>query len=114
MPIDGVVRGLWLQAAVDKDAEGRSRSTGSPMRSASWRHSGDKLRCKEVWVVGANRYGNPDEDVPADFESQRTPYYRREPAARSGITMVISLLLVALRIVIRFEQQVQLVIRGSL
>ena len=27
-------------------------------------------------MVGANRYRNPDDDVPADFESQRTPYYQ--------------------------------------
>ena len=36
----------------------------------------DKLRCKEVWVVGANRYRNPDDDLPADFEAQRAPYYQ--------------------------------------
>ena len=36
----------------------------------------EKLRCKEIWVVGANRYRNPDEDLPADFEAQRTPYYQ--------------------------------------
>jgi len=27
-------------------------------------------------VVGANRYRNPDDDVPADFEARRTPYYQ--------------------------------------
>jgi TnpA family transposase len=27
-------------------------------------------------VAGANRYRNPDEDLPADFEAQRTPYYQ--------------------------------------
>ena len=31
----------------------------------------DKLRCKEIWVVGANRYRNPDEDLPTDFEERR-------------------------------------------
>jgi hypothetical protein len=35
----------------------------------------EKIRCKEIWVVGANRYRNPDEDLPADFEEQRIPYY---------------------------------------
>ena len=35
----------------------------------------DRLRCKEIWVVGANRYRNPDEDLPADFEVQREQYY---------------------------------------
>jgi hypothetical protein len=35
----------------------------------------EQLRCKEIWVVGANRYRNPDEDLPTDFEALRTPYY---------------------------------------
>jgi len=35
----------------------------------------ERLRCKEIWVVGANRYRNPDEDLPANFEAQRKDYY---------------------------------------
>ena len=27
-------------------------------------------------MAGANRYRNPDEDLPADFEAQRIPYYQ--------------------------------------
>jgi len=36
----------------------------------------ERLRCKEIWVVGANRYRNPDEDLPADFERSRERYYQ--------------------------------------
>jgi TnpA family transposase len=36
----------------------------------------EQLRCKEIWVVGANRYRNPDEDLPADFEAQRSAHYQ--------------------------------------
>ncbi|MEM9541181.1 MAG: Tn3 family transposase [Cyanobacteria bacterium P01_E01_bin.42] len=36
----------------------------------------DGLRCKEIWVVGANRYRNPEEDLPTDFEQQRAIYYQ--------------------------------------
>jgi hypothetical protein len=35
----------------------------------------DRLRCKEIWVVGADRYRNPDEDLPSDFETKREPFY---------------------------------------
>jgi hypothetical protein len=35
----------------------------------------DRLRCKEIWVVGANRYRNPDDDLPTDLEVQRDQYY---------------------------------------
>ena len=35
----------------------------------------EKLRCKEVYVEGASRYRNPDEDLPADYDAKRTEYY---------------------------------------
>lgn len=35
----------------------------------------ERLLSKEVWVVGADRYRNPDEDLPADFAHRRAPYY---------------------------------------
>lgn len=34
------------------------------------------LRCKEIWVVGADRYRNPEQDLPGDFDAQRTVYYQ--------------------------------------
>ena len=35
----------------------------------------EQLRCKEIWVVGADRWRNPDEDLPADFEQRRAEHY---------------------------------------
>jgi hypothetical protein len=35
----------------------------------------DQLRCKEIWVEGADRWRNPDEDLPQDFEQRRTDHY---------------------------------------
>jgi TnpA family transposase len=39
------------------------------------------LRCREIWVEGANRFRNPDQDLPADFEAARGTYYEtlRQP-----------------------------------
>ena len=37
----------------------------------------ERLRCKEIWVEGANRYRNPDADVPQDFAEKRTSYYQQ-------------------------------------
>jgi hypothetical protein len=31
----------------------------------------ERLRCKEIWVVGADRWRNPDEDLTHDFEAHR-------------------------------------------
>ncbi|MCO6180861.1 Tn3 family transposase [Ciceribacter sp. RN22] len=36
----------------------------------------ERLRCKEIWVPGSDRYRNPDEDLPQDFEERRSEYYR--------------------------------------
>jgi TnpA family transposase len=75
VPIDGIVPGLWREAVVEKDAKGRQRINRITYEICVLEALRDKLRCKEVWVVGANRYRNPDEDLPADFEIQRIPYY---------------------------------------
>jgi TnpA family transposase len=36
-----------------------------------------RLRCKEIWVDGADRYRSPEEDVPKDFSLNRDFYYDR-------------------------------------
>jgi TnpA family transposase len=33
-----------------------------------------QLKCKNIWVDGAHRYRNPDEDLPQDFTSKRKEY----------------------------------------
>jgi TnpA family transposase len=76
VPLDSVARGLWREAVVEKDAEGRSRVNRITYEICALEALRDKLRCKEIWVVGADRYRNPDDDLPADFESQRTWYYQ--------------------------------------
>src|SRR5216683_2294433 len=36
----------------------------------------ERLRCKEIWVPGAQRYRNPEEDLPTDFPEARDTYYQ--------------------------------------
>jgi hypothetical protein len=76
VPIDDIVRGLWRDAVVEKDDKGRQRINRITYEICVLEALREKLRCKEVWVVSANRYRNPDEDLPADFEAHRTPYYQ--------------------------------------
>ena len=76
VPLEGVVRGLWREAVVEKDASGRDRINRITYEIAVLEALRDGLRCKEIWVVGANRYRNPDEDLPADFEANRDDYYQ--------------------------------------
>jgi hypothetical protein len=70
------VRGLWREAVIEKDAQGRERVNRITYEICVLEALREQLRCKEIWVAGADRYRNPDQDLPADFEAQRTPYYR--------------------------------------
>ncbi len=74
VPLD-FVRGLWRDAVVEIDANGRERVNRITYEICVLEALREQLRCKEIWVVGADRYRNPDEDVPADFEAQREVYY---------------------------------------
>ena len=76
VPLDGVVRGLWREAVMETDAAGRDRVNRVTYEIAVLEALRERLRCKEIWVVGANRYRNPDDDLPADFEQNREDYYR--------------------------------------
>jgi len=74
--LEGVVRGLWREAVVEKDASGQERINRITYEIAVLEALREQLRCKEIWVVGANRYRNPDEDLPTDFETNREDYYQ--------------------------------------
>ena len=75
VPIEGVVRPLWRDAVVDTDAQGRPRVDRITYEICALEALREQLRCKEVWVAGADRYRDPDEDVPADFAARRDEHY---------------------------------------
>ena len=75
VPLDGVVRGLWREAAVETDGNGQRRINRITYEIAVLEALRERLRSREIWVVGANRYRNPDEDLPADFERHRDQWY---------------------------------------
>lgn len=76
VPIDGIVRGLWRDAVLETDAQGRQRVNRITYEICVLEALRAQLRCKEIWVVGADRYRNPDDDLPSDFESRRPAYYQ--------------------------------------
>ena len=75
VPIEGVVRPGMKDAVIERDDAGRDRVNRINYEIVALQSLRDKLRCKEIWVVGANRYRNPDEDLPADFEKRREENY---------------------------------------
>lgn len=76
VPIEGVLKSGWREILLEKDPEGNERINRINYEISVLQALRERLRCKEIWVVGANRYRNPDEDLPADFELQRSAYYQ--------------------------------------
>jgi TnpA family transposase len=76
VPLDGVVRGIWRDGVVEKDTTGRVRINRVTYEVAVLEALRERLGCKEIWVVGADRYRNPDDDLPADFEANREACYK--------------------------------------
>ena len=35
----------------------------------------ERVRAREIWVEGADRFRNADEDLPADLDERRATYY---------------------------------------
>jgi TnpA family transposase len=71
VPIEGVIPPKWRAAIIGKD--GRINRISYELCVLSQLR--DRIRAKEIWVVGANRYRNPDDDLPGDFEARREAYY---------------------------------------
>lgn len=74
VPLDGVVNGFWRDIVVEEDPQGRPRVNRITYEIAALEALREQLRSKEIWIVGANRFRNP-EDLPCDFEAQRAAYY---------------------------------------
>ncbi|MCA1701248.1 MAG: DUF4158 domain-containing protein, partial [Actinobacteria bacterium] len=74
-PIKSVVREDWRELVLQADSRGRERVVRSAYEIAVFEALRERLRCKEIWVHGADRWRNPDEDLPADFEARRAEHY---------------------------------------
>jgi TnpA family transposase len=75
VPLDGVVPPAWYSLVVASGADATQRVNRIAYELCFLESLREKLKCREVWVVGAHRYGNPDEDLPRDFEVHRQEYY---------------------------------------
>ncbi len=75
VPLEGVVPPSWYDLVVHKTKRGQVHINCISYELCVLRGLREKVRCKEVWVTGANRYRNPDEDLPQDFSAKRPHYY---------------------------------------
>ncbi|GGP09672.1 Tn3 family transposase [Nonomuraea glycinis] len=77
VPIKGVVPDGWLEAVVDENGI-IERASYELCVIVSLK---DALRRREIYVAGARRWRNPEEDLPTDFEDNRDVHYEelRQP-----------------------------------
>jgi TnpA family transposase len=76
IPTHAGVDADWRALAYKQDGRGRERVVRQIYEIATFQALRDQLRCKEIWVVGADRWRNPDEDLPQDFEQRRGEHYK--------------------------------------
>ena len=75
VPVDGVIPRDLAELLYKTDKRGRRRVQRTVYECGMFQTLRDKLRCKEIWVVGADKWRNPDEDLPADFDQRRAENY---------------------------------------
>ncbi|WP_069791309.1 Tn3 family transposase (plasmid) [Cyanobacterium sp. IPPAS B-1200] len=76
IPIESVLKSGWKDIVIEKTDDGKERINRINYEITVLQALRERLTCKEIWVVGAQRYRNPDEDLPTDFELNRQIYYQ--------------------------------------
>jgi len=86
IPVDSVIPSHWRSAVLEMD-EG-TQAVGDSSKDSSYKVNRmnyeiavleelrRQLRCKLIWIEGAYRYRNPDEDSPKDFDDRQDHYYK--------------------------------------
>src|SRR5512135_320392 len=75
IPIEDIVRAGWEDGVIETREDGSKRVNRFAYELCVLQALRERLRCKEIWVVGADRYRNPEEDLPKDFDEKRQTYY---------------------------------------
>jgi hypothetical protein len=75
VPLEGVVPKKWRHIVIDIAKDGAERVNRIDYEVCVLRALRKRLRTKEIWVEGADRYRDPEQDLPADFDEKRDTYY---------------------------------------
>jgi TnpA family transposase len=76
IPLDGVVPGTWRAAVVKQDEKSKTEHVNRiNYELCVLQTLRNTVRTKEVWLKHANRFRDPDDDLPKDFERKRQGYY---------------------------------------
>ncbi|CAI7974471.1 hypothetical protein FRAHR75_1390012 [Frankia sp. Hr75.2] len=77
VPVEGIVPAELVDLLYRADSRKRQRILRSVYECGVFQALREKLRCKEIWVLGADRWRNPDDDLPKDFEANRAENYAK-------------------------------------
>lgn len=75
LPINGVIKPKWQEIVIETAFNGERRINRINYEICVLQALRDALRSKEIWVEGADRFRNPDEDLPNNFAENRSEYY---------------------------------------
>jgi TnpA family transposase len=67
----GIIPGKWRSAVIDEGG----RVNVISFELCVLTQLRERIRAKEIWIEGADRYRNPDKDLPGDFAERRDVYY---------------------------------------
>ena len=67
----GIIPGKWFSAVIDEN--GRINVVSFELCVLTQLR--ERIRAKEIWIEGGDRYRNPDDDLPGDFDTRRDAYY---------------------------------------
>ena len=87
VPLKGVVKDAWHDLVFDE----KNRVNRIAYEMCVLDTLRDQVRSKEVWVSGAGRFRNPDQDLPQDFEQRREEYYAALEQPRDATPFVATL-----------------------
>ncbi len=67
----GIIPGKWRNSVIDR--HGRVNVVSFELCVLTQLR--ERIRAKEIWIEGADRHRNPDDDLPGDFAERRCAYY---------------------------------------
>lgn len=91
VPIDGVIAPKWQEIVLETDKNGVDRVNRINYEICVLQALREGLRSKEIWVEGSDRFRNPDEDLPGDFDTKREEYYAALNVPREAQEFIDSL-----------------------
>lgn len=69
-----IVTSSW-QTTVFEDTDGERKVNRKSYELCVLHKLEKALKCKEVWLEGAQAFRNPSDDLPSDWEAKREHYY---------------------------------------